>query len=55
MQVKKVTQSAIDRHESKEAGIKSSVSDEYTQLFDIDGLNSSLMGMLPGQVDGLRR
>ena len=55
MHVKEVTESAIIRHKRKELGIQSDLSDEYTELFEMDGLNSSLMGMLPGQVDGLRR
>ena len=28
---------------------------DSTSIFEMDGLNSSLMGMLPGHQDGLRR
>jgi hypothetical protein len=50
----KVTESDIERAHRKEQGIESSILEE-TEIFEIDGLKSSLMGMLPGMVDGIRR
>ena len=55
MEVRKVTQSDIDHEERNQAGLESSESEDMTVAFEMDGLKSSLMGMLPGQVDGRRR
>ena len=52
--IKEITDSDIARAKRKDEGIKSEEYEE-TEAFDMDGLNSSLMGMLPGHPDSLRR
>jgi hypothetical protein len=50
----KVTEEDVERAIRKEQGIESEYLEE-TDIFEMDGLSSSLMGMLPGHTDGLRR
>lgn len=53
MDINQVTPYDI-RKVQKQMGIDTSTEEE-TDIFEIDGLKSSLMGMLPGHEDSLRR